>query len=190
MSRYGSTARLQSLNLFFLIFASSCSEQNDAFLSRRQRKNPVEAAQVHLRPPPAQKDALSLLGRMSPRDREATVATMQAHVASILGSTAYSASEKANAKSIRTVKRNISKLGDIPRAVDSDGEVVLDSDGKELDGEDPDAAKRASFTAQLVPLNAEATRIGKEKKKAATALFDFIGVAVMAKLEIWNRVEL
>ncbi len=60
--------------------------------------------------------------------------------------------------------------------------------GEELDGEDPDAAKRASFTAQLVPLNAEATRIGKETKKAATALFDFIGVAAMAKLEIWNRV--
>ncbi len=95
------------------------------------------------------------------------MAELEACVASHLGSTANSPSEKANAKAIRTVQRKIAKLGAIPPAVDYDGDVLLDSYGEELDGEDPDAAKRASFAAQLVPLNTEATRIGKEKKKVS-----------------------
>jgi hypothetical protein len=73
-----------------------------------------------------------------------------------------------NAKAIRTVQRKVDTLGPIPLAVDDAGDVLLDSDSEELDAEVPDAAKRAYFAAQLVPLNAEATPWARNRKKLPT----------------------
>ncbi len=88
------------------------------------------------------------------------------------------------------MKRKIAALQPIPPAEDTDGNVLLDSDDKEIEGEDPDATKRAVLTARLVPLTAEAARIGKEKKKAATAVHAHLGVKVIASLTRFNSLEM
>jgi hypothetical protein len=124
-----------------------------------------------------------LLRRLAPRDLDFTVTQMEACVASHLGSTANAAAAKANAKTIKGIQRKISKLGPIPSAVDSDGDVLLESDDDQIEGEDPEAAKRAFLVAQLVPLNTDAVRIGKEMKKAASALYDFIGIAALTAFD-------
>ncbi len=112
------------------------------------------------------------------------MANWEALLASQLGPTADSATEKANAKAIRDLKRKIAALQPIPPAEDTDGYVLLDSDDEEIEGEDPDATKRAVLTT------AEAARIGKEKKKAATALHAHLGVKVIASLPRFNNLEM
>ena len=158
---------------------------------RNRRPRPAAAAPAPRAPAHLRSSAkIDLLDRMAPRDRDSSVANMQALMASHVGLTANSASAKANSKAIRDLQRKLANLRLIPPAEDADGNPLLDSDGEEIAGEDPDATRRALHTAQLVPLNTEATRIGKEKKKAATALSELLGVKVIASLESFNSTDM
>ena len=153
---------------------------------RTRRPNRAGAAQAHARPSVKKDTTPSVSDRQAPRDRDNFVANWDALLASHLGPTADSAFEKANAKAIRDLNRKIAALQPIPPAEDTDGNVLLDSEDEEIEGEDPDATKRAVLTARLVPLTAEAARIGKEKKKAYTALHAHLGVKVIATLTRFN----
>ena len=88
------------------------------------------------------------------------------------------------------MNRKIAALQPIPPAEDTDGNVLLDSEDEEIEGEDPDPTKRAALTAKMVPLTSEAARIGKEKKKAAIALHAHLGVKVIATLTRFNETEM
>ena len=115
---------------------------------RNRRQNRAGAAQAHARPSAKQDLVLTVLDYQAPRDRDAFVAEWSALVDSHLGSTADSAIEKVNAKAIRDCNRKLNALQPIPPAEDSDGNVLLDSDDEAIEGEYPDATKRAALTAR------------------------------------------
>ncbi len=92
---------------------------------RNWRPNRAGAAQAHARPSVKQDVTLSVLDRQPPHDRDNSVANLQALLASHLGPTADLVFEKANAKAIRDLNRNIAALQPIPPAEDTDGNGIL-----------------------------------------------------------------
>ncbi len=110
---------------------------------RNRRPNRAGAAQAHARPSVKQDITPSVLDRLAPCDRDTSVANWEALLASQLaGLSADSMGlgfEKANAKAIRDLTRKIAALPSIPPAEDSDGNVLLDTEDEEIEGEDPDA---------------------------------------------------